>query len=175
MRRVDKTLRAMVEEMFELMFTHEGVGLAATQVDLPLRLFVMNQASDPGEAESHVFINPVITRPAGTSEQEEGCLSLPKLFAPVRRPDKVHVTAFNLKGEEFSGEVGGFFGRIIQHETDHLDGVLFIDRLSEAARLGVAEDVAKFERHFAEDRAAGEIPDDAAILARLKELEGRYC
>jgi peptide deformylase len=174
-KRVDKELKKMVAEMFELMFEHNGVGLAANQVDLPLRLFVMNEAGDANEAESLVFINPVISRGSGAAEKEEGCLSLPKVYAPVRRPDKVHVQAYNLKGEEFSAQVSGMFGRIIQHETDHLDGIMFVDRLSDDDRLNVAPQLKEFMDLFMQDRAAGEIPPDDQIAQRLAELESQYC
>jgi len=174
-RRVDKELRKMVDEMFELMFASKGVGLAANQVDLPVRLFLLNEAGNPDEAESHVFINPIVTRPKGSEEKEEGCLSFPELYAPVKRPASVHVSAYNLKGEEFEGEVDGLFGRIVQHETDHLDGVLFIDRLSTTATMQVKEEVETFERQFASMQERGEIPEDDAIAKRVAELEDRYC
>jgi len=175
LKRVDAALRKMVDEMFELMFESNGVGLAANQVDLPVRLFVMNEKSNPDEAESHVFINPVITRPKGSEEREEGFLSFPELYAPVRRPSHVHVQAYNLKGEEFAGEIDGFFARVIQHETDHLDGVLFIDRLSETAKMNAVDTVAEFEQMFSGMQQRGELPPDDVILNRLVKLEAKYC
>ena len=85
-RRVDTELREIVREMFRLMYEAEGVGLAANQVDLPLRLFVVNLGTERGEDKELVFINPVISGPKGNDEAEEGCLSIPKVYAPVRRP-----------------------------------------------------------------------------------------
>ena len=79
-KRVDAELREIVQEMFHLMYEARGVGLAANQVDLPLRLFVLNLESDPDKSEEFVFINPVISKPKGSEEKEEGCLSLPELW-----------------------------------------------------------------------------------------------
>jgi peptide deformylase len=174
-KRVDAELRRMVGQMFELMYENKGIGLAANQVDLPLRLFVMNLKSDADEDEPHVLINPVITSPKGVAEQEEGCLSFPELYAPVKRPERVKVSAFNLKGEQFEGEVDGLLARVIQHETDHLDGVLFTDRMSETARLTCKEALESFEIQFQQRREHGDIDDDEAIAHRLRELEARYC
>jgi len=174
-KRVDAELRRLVEQMFELMYENKGIGLAANQVDLPLRLFVMNLKADPDEGESHVLINPVITSPKGVAEHEEGCLSFPDLYAPVKRPERVQVSAFNLKGEQFQGEVDGLLARVVQHETDHLDGVLFTDRMSETALATCRESLEAFEIEFQQRREHGEIDDDDAIADRLKELEARYC
>jgi peptide deformylase len=155
------------------MYTHKGVGLAANQVDLPYRLFIINPTGDPAARdEEHVFINPVLAKWSGTAEAEEGCLSFPDIFAPVKRAQKVFVSAYNLAGEEIRREVSGFFARAVQHENDHLDGILFIDRLSPSHILGVREDLAELEIEFAGDRQRGVIPDDQQIAARLTELEG---
>lgn len=170
--RVDAELRKMVEEMFELMYEARGIGLAANQVDLPYRMFVLNLQSDPElKEEELVFINPVITHRKGSAQREEGCLSLPELFAEVTRPEKVKVNAFDLSGNELSLELDGLFARAFQHEVDHLDGVLFIDRLSETSLADVKEPIADFEAEFRSRRELGEIADDEAIAARLAELE----
>lgn len=170
--RVDVELRKMVEEMFELMYEARGIGLAANQVDLPYRMFVLNLQSDPElKEEELVFINPVITHRKGSAQREEGCLSLPELFAEVTRPEKVKVNAFDLSGNELSLELDGLFARAFQHEVDHLDGVLFIDRLSETSLADVKEPIADFEAEFRNRREIGEIAADEAIAARLAELE----
>ena len=93
----------------------------------------------------------------------------------MKRPEQVKVSAFNLKGEQFEGEVDGLLARVIQHETDHLDGVLFIDRMSETAQLTCKEALETFESQFQQRREHGEIDDDEAIANRLKELEVKYC
>jgi peptide deformylase len=174
-RRVDAELAAIVREMFELMYASKGIGLAANQVDLPLRLFVANLSGQPGEGEEYVFINPVVSRPKGNEEAEEGCLSFPELYGPVKRPKQVTVNAYNLKGEEIRGELNGMLARVVQHELDHLDGVLFIDRMSATARATIQPTLDEFEWGFRSRRQTGEFPDDAAILRRLAAWGKKYC
>src|SRR5689334_13698119 len=128
LKRVDAELHAIVREMFDLMYAANGIGLAANQVDLPYRLFVVNLQSDPEVTDQeHVFLNPVLTSRKGNAEAEEGCLSLPGLYADVKRPERVTLNAYNLAGEEVTMELDGLFARAVQHEIDHLDGILFID------------------------------------------------
>ena len=172
LKRVDKELHALVREMFELMYAAKGVGLAANQVDLPYRLFIINLESDPAAAENDlVFLNPVLTSRKGNAEAEEGCLSLPGLYADVKRPERVVLNAYDLGGQEINMELDGLFARVVQHEIDHLDGILFIDRLSPTAELAAKETLAEFEVQFAGQRERHEIPDDEAIAKRLAELE----
>ena len=172
LKRVDPELRAIVREMFDLMYAAKGVGLAANQVDLPYRLFVINLQSDPKAADQEfAFLNPVLTSRKGMAEAEEGCLSLPGLYGGVKRPERVVLNAFNLAGEEMTMELEGLFARAVQHEMDHLDGVLFVDRLSPTGELAVKQALADFEAQFAGQRTRGEVPDDAAIARRLAELE----
>ena len=174
-RRVDADLKAMVREMFALMYEAQGVGLAANQVDLPLRLFVVNEKADPDKGEELVFINPVLSRPKGNETKEEGCLSIPETYGDVMRPEKIQVEAYNLNGELFEGELSGLLGRIVQHETDHLDGVLFPDRMSETAKMQIGPALDEFEIDFESKRRTGEIPSDEEIAARLAEIEKKYC
>ncbi|MHB0957829.1 MAG: peptide deformylase [Pirellulaceae bacterium] len=174
-RRVDAALRDSVRRMFELMYEARGVGLAANQVDLPLRLFIVNLKGDPQEGEELVFINPVLSRPKGLEEAEEGCLSLPELYGNVRRPKKIRLNAFSLDGQEIDLELDGLLSRVVQHETDHLDGILFTDRLSTTGRLAVEDELDEFETDFDSRRQQGEIPSDREIEARLMEWEKRYC
>jgi peptide deformylase len=170
--RVDQELHAIVREMFELMYEAGGVGLAANQVDLPYRLFVLNLQSDPkAVAEEHVFLNPVLTDRKGMIEAEEGCLSLPGLYGQVKRPQRVVLQAYNLSGDEVNMELEDLFARAVQHEIDHLDGILFIDRLSPTGAMAVKEALDDFEIQFAGQRQRGEIPDDDTIARRLVELE----
>ncbi len=172
LRRVDGGLKKLVRQMFDLMYEHKGIGLAANQVDLPYRLFVINLQAEPdARDEEFVFINPVITQRKGSAEDQEGCLSFPELYAPVTRPEKIVVNAFSLAGKELTYEMDGLYARAVQHEADHLDGVLFVDRLSPANRLAVKDDLAVLEREFEMQRQRGYIPDDAQIAARLVELE----
>ena len=162
----------MVSQMFDLMYEHEGVGLAANQVDLPYRLFVANPTGDLSNKDAeYAFINPVLKGGKGQVEGEEGCLSIPGVLAPVMRKEKITIEAYNLKGEQFVGELDGFFARIVQHEIDHLDGKLFIDRLSPTQAADVRGELEEFEIDFRSKRDVGELPDDEVIAARLAELE----
>ncbi len=170
--RVDKELKDIVRKMFELMYEVQGVGLAANQVDLPYRLFVINLQSDPAvTAHEHVFLNPVLTDRKGNDEAEEGCLSLPGVFGDVKRSERVVLNAYDLAGGELTMELEGLFARVVQHEIDHLDGILFIDRLSPTGEMAIKDELADFDAQFEGMRQRGEIPDDAAIARRLDELE----
>ena len=173
-KRVDAELRRVIREMFDLMYAAQGVGLAATQIDVPLRLFVVNLEAKPGEGEELVFINPVVSHPKGGEEAEEGCLSLPGLYGPVWRPKQVRVTAYNLAGQEMKRDVTGLFARAVQHEFDHLNGVLFTDRVTEENLESMRERIQGFETEFQRAREAGEIPSDEEIATQRKTWEERY-
>jgi peptide deformylase len=173
LRRVDAELKKIVREMFDLMYLHKGIGLAANQVDLPYRLFITNLTSDPAARdEEKVFINPVLTRRTGMAEADEGCLSFPEIYAPVRRPEKAVVSGYNLSGEEIHWELSGLFARAVQHEYDHLEGILFIDRLSPSNLAAIRDDLTELELEFAGNRERGLIPGDHEITSRLMVLEG---
>jgi peptide deformylase len=172
LKRVDAELRDAVAQMFELMYKHEGVGLAANQVDLPYRLFVANPTGDAQNKDSeHVFINPVLRAGKGQTEADEGCLSIPGVSGPVVRKEKVTIEAYNLASEAFVGELDELFARIVQHEVDHLDGTLFIDRLAPAKAAELRDQLEEFEIDFRSKREHGEMPGDREIAARLAELE----
>jgi peptide deformylase len=165
-------LRRIVERMMELMYDDRGIGLAANQVGLPYRFFVMNVSSDAADKDGElVMINPVVSKRSGMAEAEEGCLSLPEIYGQVKRPKKVTIAAYNMSGEEMQYEFDGLFARAVQHETDHLDGVLFVDRLSDSGRLSVKEALADLQLEFEGERRRGQIPDDEQIAASLAELE----
>ncbi len=174
-RRVDAELHQIVRQMFSRMYDARGIGLAANQVHLPLRLFVVNLTAEPDEGEEHVFINPVITLPRGSEEMEEGCLSLPELYGQVRRPKQIRLLAYNLRGQEVRLDLEGMLARVVQHETDHLDGVLFPDRMDVAAREELDYELRDLERTFQQRRQQGEIPDNAGIARELSDWEARYC
>lgn len=175
-RRVDAELRAMIAEMFELMYAAEGIGLAGNQVDLPLRLFVVNTEGPGGDpAQERVYINPVLERPKGSAEADEGCLSLPGLYAPVKRPKTIVCTYYNLQGEQVTEELDGLASRVVQHETDHLDGVLFIDRISETESMSAQGAIDTFEMTFDGMRERKEVPSDEEIAERLAAIEAKYC
>ena len=175
LKRVDGDLRQQIREMFELMYAAKGIGLAANQVDLPLRFFIVNLEAKPDAGEEMVFINPVISLPRGGSEEaEEGCLSLPGLYGQVVRPKQVRINAYSLDGREIQADASGLFARCVQHELDHLDGVLFPDRMSPTARADIAEGLDEFEAEFKSRRGTGGVPGDEEIAKQWAEWEARY-
>lgn len=161
--------------MFDAMYEARGIGLAANQVDLPLQLFVINTKADPNEGEELVFINPVISAPKGSDEAEEGCLSIVGVNALVARPETIHVSAYDLAGNEIDMTCSGLLAKAIQHEKDHLEGMLFIDRISDSAFKQLDGELEEFEIVFENKRKTGEIPSDEAIFQRLAEIEAKYC
>ncbi|QDT51439.1 Peptide deformylase [Symmachiella dynata] len=167
---INAELRSTVREMFELMYEANGIGLAANQVALPIRLFVLNLLADPAEKEEeYVFINPEIIRRKGNQEAEEGCLSMPNLYGDVRRAGEIVVQAYGLDGQGFELTVDELASRAIQHETDHLDGVLFTDRMTEAARREIDPMLTDFETLFRRQQEQGKFPSDAEIQQQLQE------
>jgi len=157
------------------MYASSGVGLAANQVDLPIRLFVVNLESKPDEGEELVFINPVVSRHKGLEEKEEGCLSLPEVYGPVIRPKQIRVNAYGLDGQEIQADLKGLFARVVQHELDHLGGVLFVDRMSETNKLEIMSELDEFETEFASQRNAGGVPGNEEIAQRCLAWEQKYC
>ncbi|MCK4626437.1 MAG: peptide deformylase [Phycisphaerae bacterium] len=149
----DDSLRAMAERMFELMYASRGVGLAAPQVGLTVRLFIANPFAEPGHDAEGVYINPEIIERSGSEVSEEGCLSFPGLTCKIKRAGAVTIRAANLDGETFTQTAEGLLARILQHESDHLDGILLSDRMSTVAKIAnrrllkdLAEDYAKAKR-----------------------------
>ncbi len=175
LRRVDKALRKIVAEMFELMYQHHGVGLAANQVDLPFQLFVVNEAGESGAGEECVLINPVLQSPKGRDEAEEGCLSIPDVYGNVVRPAQVHLLAYDLGGNRIDRVVDGRLARIIQHEYDHLQGVLFPDRMTESARRAIALELGAFDMEYRRLLEQDEGLQAGNVARRLAELESEYC
>lgn len=158
--------------MFDLMYAHEGVGLAANQVDLPYRLFVANpEGKREAKDAEWVFINPVLSSGRGQHEDEEGCLSIPGVYAPVTRNETIRIEAYDLAGNEIKEEFNGLMARILQHETDHLDGTLFIDRLGPTQLAGLRAKLEEFELAFQSRLETGELPDAVKMAARLREWE----
>lgn len=135
LRRIDRDVREKVREMFTIMYTHHGIGLAAPQVGWSTRLFIVNTSGDPAEGEEKVYINPAILSGEGEVVGEEGCLSIPDVRGDVARRQKIVVQAQGLDGKVFTEEIEDLDARVVQHELDHLDGILFISRLSATDQL----------------------------------------
>jgi peptide deformylase len=158
---ITKELSVQVGEMLELMYAHEGLGLAAPQVALPYRVLVMNFAGDPERKDQEfIAINPVILEQKGNIDDREGCLSFPGLFAKVRRARSVKVQAYNLKGELYEMDVTELPARVWQHEIDHLDGVLFIDKMGMLGRLNSRKAIEEFIDDFRKAKEKGDLPKD---------------
>lgn len=171
-KQIDAALRSTVREMFDLMYAAKGIGLAANQVALPIRVFVINPTGDPEQPDEEcVFINPVLSGKKGSEEGEEGCLSIPETYGQVRRSEELVVEAFDLSGKEYRYELSDLPARVVQHENDHLDGVLFPDRMTETARRELEPKLADLEDDFRHAQETGQLPSDADLLARLRELE----
>lgn len=124
---IDGEIETMLAAMFKILDRHKGVGLAAVQVGAPKRFFITRIGNDA----PRVFINPsIIETSEERSDYEEGCLSLPGVWGQIMRPKMARIQAWNEKGKPFTIDTGGVLARVIQHEYDHLDGTLFIDKLS---------------------------------------------
>ena len=133
-------LRRMIEDMFETMYDEVGIGLAAPQVGISLRLMVVG---DDNGRIPRALVNPVIADRGGEITAEEGCLSLPGIFAPVTRSEWVRLEAQDLEGKPVSIRAKGLTARVFQHEMDHLDGVLFIDHLDPMTRDRIKRKIKK--------------------------------
>ena len=130
-KNFDSEMIQTAEKMIDAMHKGKGVGLAGPQVGILKRIFVTHAEGD----EIRVFINPsIIWTSQEQANMEEGCLSIPGFYAVVKRPGKIKIQAWNEKGRAFTLEVSGMLSRVIQHEYDHLEGILFIDRLEETKR-----------------------------------------
>ena len=153
--RFDGELKTLVADMFETMYTAPGIGLAAVQVGVPIRLLVIDlqEPEDPEDPESgtirdpRVFINPEILWHSDTEvPYTEGCLSVPEQYAEVMRPDKIRARWQDENGEAYEQEIDGLLAVCLQHEMDHLEGVLFIDHLSRLKRDMVLKKLAKWRK-----------------------------
>jgi peptide deformylase len=139
--KVDEEIRELIQNMIETMYAEGGVGLAAPQVGVSKRIIVL----DTEEKGVIVFINPVIIKREGESKEEEGCLSVPGIYSTVRRSSIITVEAMDLNEKKIQITQEGFLAIVLQHEIDHLDGYLFIDRLSPAKRLMLKEQLKNIE------------------------------
>lgn len=168
---INDELRATISEMFELMYAAEGIGLAANQVALPFRFFVLNLSAKRDQRDKEqVFINPEIVKRHSSTEDEEGCLSLPGLYAKVRRAKKIRMRAYDLEGNLVEYEAEELFSRVIQHETDHLDGKLFIDYLEPLFMRSAADKLRAFELEYHKAQEEGTIAADAELIKRLDAI-----
>ena len=147
---VDDDLRALMDDMLETMYAAPGIGLAAIQIGVPKRVIVMDLAGSEEEPAPRYFVNPEITwKSDELFTYEEGCLSVPEIYDEIERPARVWLTYLNYAGEKVEEEAEGLFAVCIQHEIDHLEGVLFIDKLSRLKRDRAVAKVKKLQRDAA--------------------------
>jgi peptide deformylase len=143
-KSVDPELRLLIDDMFETMYEAPGIGLAAIQIGVPRRVIVMDLAKKDEPKEPRVFVNPqVLWRSDEKATYEEGCLSIPEFYEEVERSAKVRVKFLDVTGAEQELEASGLLATCLQHEIDHLDGVLFIDHISRLKRERVIKKFAK--------------------------------
>jgi len=143
----DAKLKTLVDEMFESMYAAQGIGLAAPQISISQRLTVIDCSFKKNPEEKIVLINPEIIEREGKQVEEEGCLSLPDIREKVQRAARVKVKAQDVNGEWFEVEGEELLARAMQHEIDHLDGILFIDRLSRLKRDLVLRKIKKLQKN----------------------------
>jgi len=156
----DDSLRQLVADMKETMVAYNGVGLAANQVGVPQRVLVVDVPVDETTRVGHVLVNPQLSERKGSQEGEEGCLSIPGVYEDVKRAQSVRVRGLDADGRPLDLVVEGYLARAVQHEVDHLDGVLFVDRISALKR-------ALLKRKL-EELARGELPEDFPPAAARK-------
>lgn len=161
--------RALIREMFETMNAADGVGLAAPQIGISKRFFVV---TSDDEVE-RVFVNPeIVATSSDLVDYEEGCLSLPKIYEKIKRPSKVTVQAMDENGKKFKLEADGLLARIIQHENDHLNGIVFIDKGDPEFKKEAEETMKKRAARYAEKQKAREAKE-RKIAAKLAKKEAK--
>lgn len=156
--QVTDETRQLAHDMLDTMYEAAGVGLAAQQigrtealcvVDIPPGLDVVEEGGEPQNPDIPmplVLANPEVANAQGSTRAQEGCLSFPEIQLEIKRADQIQVTYLNLDGESCSIEAHGLLARVIQHEIDHLDGILFIDRVSEVRRLSIAGQLKRMKK-----------------------------
>ncbi|MEO9614849.1 MAG: peptide deformylase [Nitratireductor sp.] len=156
LERVDETVRALADDMLETMYEAPGIGLAAIQVGEPLRMLVIDLSKEDEPRAPQIFVNPEIVASVDErSVYEEGCLSIPDYYAEVERPAAVTVDYVDIDGKKRQVEADGLLATCLQHEIDHLNGVLFIDHLSRLKRDMVVKKFRKIARDKPPSRMAG--------------------
>jgi peptide deformylase len=149
---VDDTVRELIADMRETMHAYNGVGLAGNQVGVLQRVLVVDVPLTEGPRAEYALVNPVIDQRTGTETGEEGCLSIPGIYEDVKRAERIRMRALDASGRPVEFVAEGYLARALQHEVDHLDGVLFVDRLSALKR--------QFLRGSLDALARGELPED---------------
>ena len=147
---IDDNIRRLVEKMIDIMLKNKGVGLAAPQIGLSLRLFIIS-LSGTREAVK-VYINPTVTPTGDLDTLDEGCLSVPNVYTKIRRYKQCKVTATGLDGNEFTEEAEGLYARALQHENDHINGVTIVSRMGQAAKIAHRRQLKKLRKEKEQKR-----------------------
>ena len=147
--KVDAELQKLMDDMLETMYAAPGIGLAAIQVGVPKRVIVLDIAQKEGQKKPMYFVNPeIVDKSKNHSTYEEGCLSVPGQFAEIDRPEKCHIKYLNYYGEVKELNAEGMLATCIQHEMDHLEGILFIDYLSKLKKTMIIKKLSKQKKHI---------------------------
>ena len=147
--KVNKEIKTLMDDMLNTMYNAPGIGLAAIQIGIPKRIVVMDLSKDPEKKTPMYFVNPkIIWKSDVHSAYEEGCLSIPNQFAKIERPDKCHVQYLDYNGQEKKIKAEGLLSTCIQHEIDHLNGVLFIDYLSKLKKEIIIKKASKSKKEL---------------------------
>ena len=143
-KEVDEEIKSLMNDMLLTMYNAPGIGLAAIQIGIPKRVIVMDLSKDPDKKKPMYFVNPkIIWKSDVSSTYEEGCLSIPNQFARIDRPEKCHVQYLDYNGQEKELKADGLLSTCIQHEIDHLNGILFIDYLSKLKKDMIIKKISK--------------------------------
>jgi peptide deformylase len=143
---IDEEFHSFLADMAETMYQRDGVGLAAPQVGRSIRVFVIDpDHSDTNKRSPMFFVNPRIVESEGSQTYEEGCISVPEIYEKVKRPSRIVIETQDEKGEEQAWEFEGYLATVVQHEYDHLDGILFIDRLPKLTQIALHKRLKEME------------------------------
>lgn len=151
---INEDIRSLVREMEKALFFYKGIGISAPQVGYSLRIFISIVEGDDSDGnpicgKPRVYINPVLSSPDPVSDMRlEGCLSIPGIYAKVKRPVCIFVEAFDVDGSRFQEEAVGWKARCIMHENDHINGILFIDRVDKKRKKAMAKDLQEIKRRY---------------------------
>jgi peptide deformylase len=149
-KTIDREIRQLVDDLFETMYDAPGIGLAAIQVGVPARVFTMDLSKKEGPQEPRIFVNPqIVWKSEEKATYEEGCLSIPEFYEEVERPSQIRVKFLDLEGEPHELEANGLLATCVQHEIDHLDGILFIDHISRLKRSRIIKKFSKAAKQAA--------------------------
>ncbi|MFH1615277.1 MAG: peptide deformylase [Planctomycetota bacterium] len=148
--QISDDIKQLVEKMKEMMLKNCGIGFAAPQIGIPLQIFVVS--ADVAQNSEQVYINPTVTGSGQLDVMEEGCLSVPGVQGKIRRYSKCTVTATNMEGKQFTEHAEGLLAKVLQHEYDHLQGMLIINKMSQLAKMTVRKRLKELRQIYENDR-----------------------